>query len=303
MACRESSGVPDIAASTNGREGLKSYQSIAAAQHGHDMGFAAPSKKMPSAMMRLLGEHYENSPPTILHWAAGAAALIAPTAVTTAQDWPTRPVTMIVPYAAGGGVDGLARIVAPRLSEHLGQQVIIENAGGAGGQLAAARVTKARPDGYQFLHGDVGIDAQSQALYKKPPYNTATDFAPVGLIYEQPMVLLARRNLPVGNLQEFVAYAKANAAKMQFASPGVGNATHLACTRLNLAFGLNVTHVPYRGNAPAMQDMIAGRIDYLCGTVTVAIPRVAVLSKNRSPALADLASTQEQGANNLASDA
>jgi tripartite-type tricarboxylate transporter receptor subunit TctC len=171
-------------------------------------------------------------------------------------------------------------------------------------------VTKARPDGYQFLHGDVGINAQNQALYKNPPYNTATDFAPVGLIYEQPMVLLARRNLPVGNLQEFVAYAKANAAKMQFASPGVGNAAHLACTQLNLAFGLNVTHVPYRGNAPAMQDMIAGRIDYLCGTVTVAIPQVlantvkaiAVLSKNRSPALADLASTQEQGASNLDSD-
>ena len=151
---------------------------------------------------------------------------------------------------------------AARLSELLGQQVIFENVGGAGGMIGASRVAKAAPDGYQFVLGSSGTHALNQTLYKNPLYNAATDFAPVALVAEQPLVLVARKDLPADNLPEFIAYAKANQAKMQYGSAGVGSANHLACALLNAAIGINVTHVPYRGAAPAMQDLIAGRIDY-----------------------------------------
>ena len=141
--------------------------------------------------------------------------------------------------------------------------MVIENIGGAGGMPGHAS-PKAAPDGYQFVLGNIGTHAQSQTLYKNPPYNAVTDFAPVALIAEQPLVLIARKDFPGDGLQEFIAYAKANQAKMQFGSAGAGSATHLACALLNAAIGVDVTHVPYRGGAPAMQDLIAGRIDYQC---------------------------------------
>src|SRR5258708_1291591 len=137
--------------------------------------------------------------------AAGAPAL----AQSPAQAWPTRPLTMIIPFAAGGAVDVMGRILGARLSEVLGQQVIIENVGGAGGMSGAYRVMKATPDGYEFVLGSVGTHAQNQSLYKKPLYNAATDFAPVGLIAETPLVMVARKDLPASNLQQFIAYARA----------------------------------------------------------------------------------------------
>jgi tripartite-type tricarboxylate transporter receptor subunit TctC len=220
-----------------------------------------------------------------------------------AQNWPTRPVTMVVPFAAGGAADAVARILNQPLSDILGQQIIIENIGGAGGMIGAHRVAKAAPDGTQFVMGGAGTHAQNQTLHKKPLYNAATDFAPVGLIIEQPLVLIARNDLPAGNLHEFVAYVKANHAKMQFGSAGAGSPVHLACALLNTAIGANVAHVAYRGGAPAMQDLIAGRIDYQCPNAAAAVPQlenklvkaIAILTKERSSILPDLASAHEQG--------
>src|SRR6266516_134884 len=173
------------------------------------------------------------------------------------QDWPTRPVTMVVPFAAGGPADTVARILAPGLSELLGQQVIIENMGGSGGMTGAARVAKAAPDGYQFVLGNVGTHAANQTFYKTPLYNAATDFAPVMLIAQTPLVLLARKDLPANNLQEFIAYAKAHQASMQYGSGGAGSASHLACVLLNAAVGLNVTHDPDHHH-PRGEDADAG---------------------------------------------
>jgi tripartite-type tricarboxylate transporter receptor subunit TctC len=195
---------------------------------------------------------------------AAVAALVAATVPAMPQDWPSRPVSMVVPFAAGGPMDVVGRILALRMSEVLRQQVVVENIGGAGGMTGSARVAKAAPDGYQFLLGNLGTHAASQTFYKNPLYNAAGDFAPVALIAEIPFVLIARKDLPVGNLQEFIAYAKANQTKMQYGSGGSGSATHLACVLLNAAIGVNITHIPYRGGGPAMQDLIAGRIDYQC---------------------------------------
>jgi tripartite-type tricarboxylate transporter receptor subunit TctC len=188
-----------------------------------------------------------------------------------AQEWPARPVTLVVTFAAGSGDDVLARILSPRLSELLGQQVIVENVGGAGGMTGVARVAKARPDGYLFVLGGTGTFAANQTLYKHPLYNAATDFAPVALVAEQPLLLTTRADLPAGNLPEFIAYAKANETKMQYASGGVGSATHLGCVLVNSAIGVNATHVPYRAAAMALQDLIAWRMDYLCPIASTAI--------------------------------
>jgi tripartite-type tricarboxylate transporter receptor subunit TctC len=225
-----------------------------------------------------------------------------------AQDWPARPVTLVVPFAAGGPIDSIGRILATPLSERLGQQMIVENVGGAGGMTGTARVAKAPPDGYQIVLGNVGTHAGNQTLYRKPLYNAATDFAPVALVVDLPLVLVARKDLPADDLKAFIAYAKANQATMQFGSGGAGSATHLACALLNAAAGIEVTHVPYRGGAPAMQDLIAGRIDYLCVDTPVALPQIesktvkpiAVLTRGRSPSLPSLASAHEQGLTNFA---
>jgi len=234
---------------------------------------------------------------------AAVAALVAASTPTAAQNWPTRPVTMVVPYPAGAGVDILGRILAPRLSERLGQQVIVENVGGAGGMIGSAQVARAAPDGYQFVLGNTGTHAQNQTLYKNPLYNAATDFAPVVLIASTPQVLVNRKDLPADNLPEFISYAKANQAKMQYGSAGAGSPGHLTCALLNAAIRIDVTHVPYRGAAPALQDLIAGRIDYLCTIAPSVIAQIesktvkaiAILSRDRSPTFPALASAHEQG--------
>jgi tripartite-type tricarboxylate transporter receptor subunit TctC len=243
-----------------------------------------------------------------IRMAAAVGALVAAAAPVAAQDWPTRPVTMVVPFAAGGPADAVGRILAARVSELLGQDVIVENIGGGGGMLGAGRVAKAAPDGYQFVLGNMGTHAANQTFYKSPLYNAATDFAPVVLVAETPLLLLARKDLPAGNLPEFIAYARANQAKMQFGSGGAGSASHLACMLVNLAIGINVTHVPYRGAAPAMQDLIAGRIDYQCPDSPTSVAQVeagtvkaiAVLTSERSPRLPDLPTAREQGLRDVA---
>jgi tripartite-type tricarboxylate transporter receptor subunit TctC len=235
---------------------------------------------------------------------AGLAALYVTLAgPASAQEWPMRTLTMINPFAPGGPNDVPARLFAQRMGEILGQSVVVENVGGAGGMNGADRVVKAQPDGYTFLVGTVGTQAQNQTLYKKPAYDSTKDFASVGLFLEAPLVLVVRKDLPVHSMQEFVAYAKANADKMQFASAGTGSAIHLGCALMNSVTGLNITHIPYRGANPAMQDLASGRVDYLCDIVTTAKPQIdggtvkaiAVLSDTRSAALPDVPTAMEQG--------
>jgi tripartite-type tricarboxylate transporter receptor subunit TctC len=247
----------------------------------------------------------------LLYVAAGAAALPALRRVARAQGYPTRPITLVVPFAAGGSFDVIARVMTPRLSEILGQQVIVENVGAASGIVGVNRVAHAMPDGYSVLLGTVGTHAYNPALYKKLPYDPAADFAPVGLIAEQPLVLIARKDFTPNTLPEFITHAKANAAKLQYGSAGVGSTTHLACALLNAAAGINVTHVPYRGAGPAMADMIGGQIQYMCSNTPGALPQIqggtvkaiALLARDRSQLMPELATAHEQGLSDFEANA
>jgi tripartite-type tricarboxylate transporter receptor subunit TctC len=239
--------------------------------------------------------------------AAMLAGCLGWTGAAQAQDYPNRPVTLIIPFAAGGPTDVLGRVMAARMGEILGQQVVVENVGGAGGMTGSKRVADAAPDGHTFVLGTVGTHAQGQTMYKKPLYNSVEQFTPVALIAEVPIILTVRKDLPVNDFKEFVAYGKANQAKMQFGSAGAGSATHLGCVLLNYVTGLDITHVPYRGTGPAMQDLQGGRIDYLCEIITTAKPQVdggtvkalAIFDKQRSQALPNLPTAAEQGTQNL----
>jgi tripartite-type tricarboxylate transporter receptor subunit TctC len=214
---------------------------------------------------------------------------------------------MVIPFAAGGPTDVLGRVVGQRMGELLGQQMVIENVGGAGGMTGSARVANAAPDGYNIVLGTVGTHAQGQTLYKKPLYSATNDFAPVALLAEVPILLATRKDLPVNNLKEFIAYAKANQKTMKYGSAGAGSATHLGCVLLNYVIGVDITHVPYRGTGPAMQDLASGQIDYLCEIITTAKPQIdggtikgiAIMNKERSPALPNLPTALEQGTPNL----
>jgi tripartite-type tricarboxylate transporter receptor subunit TctC len=239
-------------------------------------------------------------------FSAFAAALgLATLTAASAQTYPNRPITMIIPFAAGGPTDVLGRLVGQRMSEQLGAQMVIENVGGAGGMTGSLRVAQASPDGYTMVLGTVGTHAQNQTLYKRPLYNASADFTPVALIAVVPTVLIVRKDLPVNNLAEFVAYAKKNQDKMGYGSAGTGSATHLACVVLDAAMGTHIIHVPYRGTGPAMSDLQAGRIDYLCDIVTTAKPQIdgktvkaiALMNRTRSPVLPDVPTTVEQGVN------
>lgn len=234
---------------------------------------------------------------------AAAAVLAALTATAGAQTWPSGPVTMVIPFAAGGPTDVLGRIMGERMAKSLGQQVVIENVGGAGGMTGSSRVAKAKPDGMTFVLGTVGTHAMNQTLYAKPAYDAAKDFEPVVLIAQLPLVLLTKPMMPVTDLSSFIAYVKANKGKVNFASAGTGSATHLGCVLFNAAAGLEAPHVPYRGTGPAMNDLIGGQVDYLCEIVSTALPQIqaksvkaiALLNTTRSPVLPELKTADEQG--------
>ena len=235
--------------------------------------------------------------------AAALAGALAPLGTAAAQEWPTHPITLIVPFAAGGGLDVSVRIQAQRMSELLGQTIVTENVGAAAGTVGSLRVAKAAPDGYTFLIGNSGTHAYSQTLYKKQPYNAATDFDPVGMMTESPRALIARKNLPANNLKEFITYLKTNEKTAQFGSAGVGAGTHIPCVLLNMAMGVDITHIPYRGEAPVVQDIIGGRIDYMCATIQTGaglinqgqVKGIAVLSETRVPISPDIPTSGEQG--------
>jgi tripartite-type tricarboxylate transporter receptor subunit TctC len=235
---------------------------------------------------------------------ATAAMVVALNAAASAQDWPSRPVTMVVPYAAGGPVDTVGRIMAQGLSEVLGQQVIIENIGGAGGMTGAYRVAKATPDGYTFLLGGSATMTTVPALYgKKTLYNPLADFEHVIQFADSARILIARKDFPASSLKEFVAYAKANTTTLQYGSSGTGAGAHICALLLDQAMGLKITHVPYRGSGPAMQDLLGGRIDYICEQVSTAVQQIrsgtvkpiATMGLSRSDVLPDLPTAGEQG--------
>ena len=231
--------------------------------------------------------------------AVAAAAAAAP---AIAVDWPSRPVTMVVTFAPGTAADLVGRILSGPLGEALGKTVIIDNVPGGGGITGSNRIAKAAPDGYQFLLGTVGTHAIAPTLYKNPPYNAGADFAPVGLLLEQDIVLLARQGIPTTTLQEFAAYAKVHQKTMQYGSGGTGTANHLACAQLNMALGIDVVHVPYRSTS-AMHDLLAGRIDYTCNFLATSMAQIeskqitalAILTRMRSPISPSIATAHEQG--------
>ncbi len=222
---------------------------------------------------------------------------------SAAQNWPTRPITIVVPGAAGGPIDVIARVIAPRLGESLGASVIVENVTGAGGMTAGARVASSPADGYRVLLGAAGVLAQNQTLYKHPLYDSTRDFSAVGLIAKAPAILVARKNLPANNIAEFISYLKNNQTTAQFGSSGAGSGTHIACLLLNSAIGVTITHIPYRGIGPAYQDLIAGRFDYMCDFISTALPQIeggsvkgiATLTRGRTPVLPNLPTAHEQG--------
>jgi tripartite-type tricarboxylate transporter receptor subunit TctC len=228
---------------------------------------------------------------------------LALTGTAAAQDWPNRPITLVVPFAPGGGIDVSVRLQAQHMGDVLGQTIVVENVGGAAGTTGSARVAKAAPDGYTLVIGNSGTHAYSQSLYKRPLYNAVEDFTPVGLVTESPRILIARKDLPANNLKEFIAWVKGNQDKVQFGSAGVGAGTHLPCELLNSAMGVKVTHVPYRGAGPVMQDLIGSRIDYMCDTIQTGaqqakagtVKGIAVMAHKRVPIIADLPTTGEQG--------
>ena len=235
--------------------------------------------------------------------AAATGAVVLPRLVY-AQNYPTRPVTLVVAFAAGGSFDVLGRVIQPRMSELLGQNVIVENVTGASGITGTQRVATAQPDGYTVLLGTVGTFAYNPSIFKKLPYDPVKDFTHVGLFADQPMVLVVNPKLPINGLQEFVAYVKANYEKISFGSAGVGSTTHLSCALVNATIGgKEPVHVPYRGGGPAMADIMAGRLEYGCSNIGGVVEQikagnlkaVANLSKIRSDALPDLKTADEQG--------
>lgn len=238
-----------------------------------------------------------------LRVAAVASGLLAFTQFATAQQWPSGPVTMIIPFAAGGPTDVLGRIVGERISKSLGQQVVIENVGGAGGMTGSSRLAKAKPDGNTFGIGTVGTHAQNQSLYAKPAYDAAADFQPVILMAQVPIAIITKSGLPVTDLKSFIAHAQVNAGKLNYASAGAGSAVHLACVLFNAAAGIKAAHVPYKGSAPAMNDLVGGQVDYMCEIVSTAISQIraktvkpiALFNTQRSAVLPDLATADEQG--------
>ncbi len=235
------------------------------------------------------------------------AALIAAAGPVVAQDYPNRPVTVIVPWAAGGPVDTVARIMTARISEILGQQFIVENVGGAGGSTGTARAAKTAPDGYTVLLSGSAVLAQNPALYKRQLYNPVTDFEHAALHNDSARVLIVRKDFPASSFAEFVSYVKANAAKLQYGSPGVGSGGHVCAILFDQAMGIKVTHVPYRGAGPAMQDLLAGRLDYMFEQISTAVPQIqsgtvralAALGPDPAPGLETLPTMELQGLKGL----
>ncbi|MEA2756352.1 MAG: hypothetical protein QOJ54_2641 [Aliidongia sp.] len=238
---------------------------------------------------------------------AAFTALAEPAAAQESGAWPNRPVTVVVPYAAGGPVDTIARIIAARLSEILGQQMVIENVGGAGGMTGTVRVAKAAPDGYTLLLSGSAVLSQNPTFRKQSPYDPVADFAHVALFSDSARVLIARKDFPPNDFKEFLTYVKQNQNTLQYGSPGAGSGGHTCAVLLDGALGAKITHVPYRGAGPAMQDLLGGRIDYMLEQISTATPQIkagavkayATLGLARGPGLEDIPTAGELGTKGL----
>jgi tripartite-type tricarboxylate transporter receptor subunit TctC len=202
-----------------------------------------------------------------LHLTAGGVALAAISRDATAQTYPARPITVIVPFAPGGSTDVIARIVAEHMSRTLNQQLIIENVAGAGGTTGSIRAMRASPDGYTIVMGHMGTHGASVAYYPNLAYKPDVDFAPIGMVIEQSIMIIARKDFPPKDLKEFVGYVKANADKLNMAHAGVGSNTFNFCVMLNAMLGVKPTLVPFNGSGPAANAMIGGQVDYMCNGI------------------------------------
>jgi tripartite-type tricarboxylate transporter receptor subunit TctC len=237
------------------------------------------------------------------HRLAVAAALATFASTALAEDWPSRPLTMVVPFAAGGPMDTLARVLQPTLGETLGQPIIIENQPGGGGMTGSLRVSQAAVDSHLFVLASIGTHAISYSMHSKPSYHPARDFQPVIFVADAPLMLMTRKDLGASDLAAFIAYAKANNGKLTFSSGGTGTSSHVACVMLDQLIGVEATHVPYRGGGPAFADVIASRIDYICNYVSIGaqavkqdqVKAIAMLAGERTPLLPDLPTASEQG--------
>jgi tripartite-type tricarboxylate transporter receptor subunit TctC len=234
---------------------------------------------------------------------AGVLGLVLATGGAAAQNYPTRPITLIVPFAAGGPTDIVARIVGEHMSRTLGQQLVIENTVGAGGTTASTRAMRANPDGYTIIMGHMGTHAASVALYPTLAYHPLNDFAPIGMAAGTPVLILARKDFPPKDLQDFGAYVKTNVDKLNMAHAGVGSVSHVTCLLLNSILQVKPTAVPYNGTGPAMNALVAGQVDYMCDQIVNAVPQIkagtikayAVGTAERNPALPDVPTAREAG--------
>lgn len=246
-----------------------------------------------------------NRSPSVASLACGAMLAVATAAASTPaqaqSSYPERPITLIIPFAAGGPSDVLGRHVADAMSKNIGQRIVVENVGGAGGTIGSNRGARAVPDGYTILLGHTGTHAANVGLYKKLPYDAVRDFEPIGSVGDQPQFLVVKKSLPIKNFQEFAAYLKANPAT--YGTAGVGSATHLGGLLVNAALGTNATPVAYKSSGPAMTDLIAGHIDFLIDVSSTALPQirggtvtpVAVLRSERVPSAPDVPGAKDLG--------
>ncbi|QWG14526.1 tripartite tricarboxylate transporter substrate binding protein BugD [Bradyrhizobium sediminis] len=231
---------------------------------------------------------------------AGVSALPAP---AQAQAYPTRSITMIVPFAAGGPTDVISRIVTGHMAQTLGQSIIIENVVGAGGTTATTRAARAANDGYTLITGHMGTHAASVPLYPKLAYHPQKDFEPVALLAGTPILILARKDFPPKDLKDFVTYVKANVEKVNAAHAGIGSVSHVSCQLLNSVLDIKPVGVPFNGTGPAMNALVGGQVDYMCDQIVNAVPQIkggtikayAVATPARNPSLPDVPTTTEAG--------
>lgn len=235
--------------------------------------------------------------------AAALASLCAFVAPSAAQTYPTRSITMIVPFAAGGPTDVISRTVTAHMAQTLGQSIIIENVVGAGGTTATTRAARATNDGYTLITGHMGTHAASVPLYPKLAYHPEKDFEPVALLAGTPILILARKDFPPKDLKEFVTYVKANAEKVNAAHAGVGSVSHVSCELLHSILDIKPVGVPFNGTGPAMNALVAGQVDYMCDQIVNAVPQInagtikayAIATPERNPSLPNVPTTAEAG--------
>ncbi|RJG07023.1 tripartite tricarboxylate transporter substrate binding protein BugD [Noviherbaspirillum cavernae] len=239
---------------------------------------------------------------TALAGAAAVTMIVAGTAAHAQTPYPTKTITMIVPFAAGGPTDTVARLVAQSMGNTLKQQIIVENVGGAGGTIGAARVAKADPDGYTLFLHHIG-QSTAPTLYRKLPYNAIDSFEPIGLVTDVPMTFVARKDFPAKDFKELLAYVKANKTKVTYANAGVGSASHLCGMLFMSAIDTELTTVPYKGTGPAMNDLLGGQVDFMCDQTTNTTSQIkggkikvyGVTTKTRVPSLPDVPTLNEAG--------